>query len=347
MPTGFRLKWTAALTIAVIPAILAPGARAQTAPDWRFADPGAAMIGGFDVQSVLQSPLVKSALDQVTAKFGGAVPGMEQTLGTLGGVSQVYFSVSGRHEDADVLVLMKGNLSDAMAKAFIQGANMGGAASGNGKAGDAKPAGTLKMDMRRVDVNTILYGDIALLDAALRRLSLPASATPNPLVARAKTLSDGNDFWIGGSLPDIPAIALLGGGIRSLAVGLSLQQDFRFQLSLDMATAETAQALAAQARKSMEDARRQNKIDARQEIEVAGTTLRVKVSMDGDKVLKLLADKMAEGLPTPGALVSAHPSSTPPNRTQPARQEVQPQQPKTVRIYGLDDGPKEIPLSKP
>jgi hypothetical protein len=325
-------------------ASFAPAARAQAGPDWRFADPNASMIGGIDVQSVLQSSLVKTALAQVTAKFGGAVPGMAQTLGTLGGVSQVYFSLSGHHDSADVLVLMKGNLSDELAKAFIQGANMRGATRGKtGTPGGEFP----KIDMRRIDANTILYGDVALLDAAMRRLSLPASTTPNPLMARAKALSAGNDFWIGGSLPNIPAVALVGASLRSLAVGLSLQQDFRFQVSLDMATAELAQTLAAEARKSIEEAQQQNKIDAKKEIEVTGTTLRMKISMDMDKLSKLVADKLADVAPMAGPVSGPGPSSTSPNRTQPEPQEARPQQPKSIKIYGLDDGPKEIPLSRP
>jgi multidrug efflux pump subunit AcrA (membrane-fusion protein) len=198
-----------------------------------------------------------------------------------------------------------------------------------------------------VDANTILYGDVALLDAAMRRLTLPASATPSPLIARAKTLSAGNDFWIGGSLPNIPAVALFGAGIRSLAAGLSLQQDFRFQVSLDMATAELAQALAAEARQSIEEARQQNKIEAKQEIEVTGTTLHMKISMDMDRLSKLVADRLTDVAPMAGPVSGPGPSSTSPNRTQPQLQEAQPQQPKSIKIYGLDDGPKEIPLSRP
>jgi hypothetical protein len=330
---GGRMRTLRFLSLTAL--LLAPLTLAGAQPaDWRFADPGAQLIGGLEVHALLNSPLVKGALDQAAAKMGNAAPMMQMTLGTLGGVSQVFFSITGRQEDAEGLMMVKGTLDDAVARAFLQGA----VAGSNGT--QPKPQQP-KMDMARVDASTILIGSPALLSAAVRRMQLPASAVPNQLLARAKTLAEGNDFWFGGTLPDVPAVALIGGGIKGLALGLSMQNDFRLQISLDMPTAELAQQMAAQVRKSMDETR-QSKTgpDMKVETKVEGTTLRIMASMDGAQVLQVLTERLKDGVPAPGALFGGGPTKPVTTRAQPAA----PQGPRSVKIYGLDDGPKEIPF---
>ena len=321
---------------ALLLAPLTPLAGAQPA-DWRFADPGAQLIGGVEVHALLNSPLVKAALDQVAAKMGNAAPMMQMTLGTLSGVSQVYFSVTTRHANAgqqqepETIMMIRGTLDDAVARAFLQGA---------GAAARSQPPQP-NMEMSRVDANTILVASPALLSAAVRRIQRPSPAQPAPLLARARTLSEGNDFWIGGSLPDIPAVALIAGGIKGLALGLSLQNDLRLQLAVDMPTAETAQQMAAQVRKSMDETRQnKNSPDMKVETKVEGTTLRIAASMDGAQVLQVLTERLKDGLPAPGALLGGGPTKSVSTPSQPPA----PQRPRSVKIYGLDDGPKEVPF---
>src|SRR5579862_4818311 len=223
-----RIIWTLAL-------LLAPAARSQAQPqsavDWRFADPGAQLIGGLDIQSLLNSPLVKAALDQAAEKMGSNAPAMQLTLGTLSGVSQVYFSITARQDDAEAVMMIKGTLDDAAVRAFIQGAAAGSAQT----KGPTKTPPPPKADLLRVDATTILLGSPSLLTAAKRRMERPASAQLGSVQARAAKLAAGNDFWIGGTLPDIPALALIAIGIKGLAFGLSLQRDLHLQVSLDMA----------------------------------------------------------------------------------------------------------------
>jgi len=330
-----------------------PAAALDTAPDWRFADPAADLIGGIDVQAVLQSPFVKFALDQGAAKAGGTVPGLEPTLKLMRGVSQIYFSTSGRDQDTGLLVMMRGSLNDAAATALLQGARIAGGKPS--KPGETRKLGPPDIEMRRVDAATVLFGDAARLDAAVERLRGPASATPSPLAARAKELSAGNDVWIGGTFPNIPAVAMLSASIRGMAFGLSLREGFRLQASVDMTTPELAQAVEAIAKKSVADAQRQNNINVQPEIEVAGSTVRVKVAMTQDQFLKMVQEQIAASGPTAGSLFGpafgassgASSGNGAPQPTSVQAQPVQPQKPPTVKIYGLDDGPKEVPLSKP
>jgi hypothetical protein len=97
------------------------------------------------------------------------------------------------------------------------------------------------------------------------------------------------------------------------------------------------------AKKAVADAQRQNNIEAQPEIEISGSTVRVKVAMTQDQFLKMVQEQLAARGSAPGpSFRPAAPQPTP-VRAQP----VQPQSPPTVKIYGLDDGPKEVPLTKP
>jgi hypothetical protein len=261
----------------------------------------------------------------------------------------VYFSMSGRDQDAGVLLMMRGSLNDAAAMALLQGARIAGGKPP--KPGETPKLGPPDIDMRRVDATTVLFGEAARLDAAVGRLRGPAPATPSPLAARAKELSAGDDVWIGGSFPNISSVAMLSASIRGFAFGLSLRQDFRLQASVDMTTPELAQAVEGIAKKSIADAQRQNHIDAQPEIEIAGSTVRVRVAMTQDQFLKMVQEQVSAGGPTAGSLFGpsfgASSGNAAPQPTPVQAQPVAPRKPQTITIYGLDDGPREIPVTKP
>lgn len=319
--------------LALAPAVLlSPLMTAQSA-DWRFADPGAQLIGGVDVHAVLDSPLVKGALDQVAAKLGDAAPMMQMRLSTVRGISQVYFSVTSRKDDADGLIMIKGTVDDAMLRGFLQGQ----------AARKASSTQTI-MDVARIDANTVLLGSQPLLLPAVERMGRPAATTANPLLARAKTLSAGNDFWIGGALPEVPGLAVIAGGIKGISLGVSLQQQIRFQLSLSMATAEMAKQMAAQMEKSAnETLRSQAGLDTKVETKVVGSTINIGSSVDTDQLLKALAEKLKDGIPTPAGVLAANGPQTAARSNAPA-QPAAPQPPKTIKILGLDEGPREVPF---
>jgi len=306
--------------------------------DWRFADPGAQLIGGVDVKSLLESPLVKSALDQTASQMGPSAAMMQMVLGQLTGVTQVYFSITGRKDDTDALIMIKGTLDDAAARAMLQGAVTSSATAAPATGTATAP---LPIDFARVDADTILLGKPALLSPALRRMQRPASTQPNPLLARAAALAAGNDFWIAGSSAELSAVAPIVEGLKGLALGLSLQRDFRLRVSLDMATAEVAQRVAAQVQKSVPEIRNSlGDLDANVDTNVEGATLRVAASISGDWILKRVAEKTKGGLPKPGALFGASAATPASAPSAPPK----PPDPRTVKIYGLDDGPKEVPL---
>ena len=82
--------------------------------DWRFAHPGATLVGGFRVKAVLDSPLVNQLIAEATAKdpSTGMMVGLIRSA--VGGVSEVRFSVRdmGKGKDPDVLALVTGQLDE-------------------------------------------------------------------------------------------------------------------------------------------------------------------------------------------------------------------------------------------
>src|ERR1041384_4515791 len=100
----------------------APVTQAQS-QDWRFAHPGATMVGGLRVKTVLDSPLMNTLVSQATAKDPSAGVIVAMIRSAMGGVSEVRFSVRdmGKSQKPDVLALVTGVIDDAAARALTQG----------------------------------------------------------------------------------------------------------------------------------------------------------------------------------------------------------------------------------
>ena len=286
--------------------------------DWRFAHPGATMVGGFRVKAVLDSALVNTLIAQATAKDPSTATLVGMMRGALGGISEVRFSVRdmGKGQNPDVLALVSGATDDATARALAQN----------------------KATVRRVNANTILVGEGQSIEDAMIRLSKPATGLQARALDRSKGLSN-HDFWIAGTLPEIPAMSIpMLDSLRGLALGISLQSDLRMELDLDMNTAKMAEDLVSAARRSQVQ---QPGLGAALQSEADGSTARFRFSMPGDQVIQAVQQGIANGgaqSSLAGLLGESLPTfkSTSPKPDAPAN-------PKgTIKIYGLDEGTREI-----
>lgn len=208
---------------------------AQPSQDWRFAHPGATLVGGFRVKAVLDSPLVNTLIAQATAKdpSAGAMVGMMRSA--IGGVTEIRFSVRdmGKGQNPDVLALVTGVVDDAMAGAMTQG----------------------KTTVHRIDANTLLLGEGQSLEEAVARLSKPATGLQARALDRSKALAN-HDFWLAGTLPEVPSMTIpMLDSLRGLALGISLQNDLRVEVALDMNSAKMAEDLVSSARRSRHSSR--------------------------------------------------------------------------------------------
>jgi hypothetical protein len=282
--------------------------------DWQFAQPGATLVGGVRVEALLQSPILNTVIEQATAKDPTMTAMVGMLRGVLDGVSEVRFSMldAGTGNQPEVLTLVTGRMDDAAAKALSQG----------------------KATVHRVDANTLLLGDAGPVAAAVQRLTRPSAAVQNRAVQRGKSLSS-YDLWIAGTLPAMPMTAALGDMLHGLALGFSLRDDFRAEVALETASADMAAELIRQARAAQRE--QPETAGAALEAEVDGTTARFRVSVEKKILDQAIQEAVASGKLGSNSLFGTS-AATPPL---PKFKEKEPER-KTIMIYGLDDGPREI-----
>ena len=291
--------------------------------DWRFAHPGATMVGGFRVKAVLDSALVNTLIAQATAKDPSTATLVGMMRGALGGISEVRFSVRdmGKGQNPDVLALVSGAMDDATARGLAQN----------------------KTSFRRINANTILVGEGQSIEDAMTRLSKPATGLQARALDRSKGLSN-HDFWIAGTLPEIPAMSIpMLDSLRGLALGISLQSDLRMELDLDMNSAKMAEDLVSAARRSQVQ---QPGLGAALQSEADGSTARFRFSMPGDQVIQAVQQGIANGgaqSALGGIFGPSLGSGRLPTFQSTAPKAAAPGNPNgTIKIYGLDEGTREI-----
>lgn len=313
--------------------VAAPAAFPQTAvsqtQDWRFAHPGATLVGSFRVKAMLDSPLVNTLLTQATAKDPsvGAIVGMMRPM--LGGIEEIRFSVrdTGKGKNPDVVALISGNLDENAARSMSQG----------------------KTTVRRIDANTLLVGDGPSLDEAVARMRKPATGLQARALDRGKGLAN-YDLWIAGSLPEMPMTVPVLNSMRSIAFGLSAQSDLRMEVAIETASPKMAEDLVSEARKSQA---KQPGIGAALQSEADGSTARFRFVMEGDQVTQAVQqaiENSGKGQSPFSTLLGQQPafrSSTP--QTPVVAEPPAPPKPQrdTIVIYGLEGGPREIKSDKP
>ena len=293
------------------------------AQDWRFAHPGATMVGSFRVKAVLDSPLVNTLIAQAASKDPSSTAIVGMMRGALGGVQEVRFSIRdmGKGKNPDVLALVSGAMDDATAGALTQG----------------------KTTVRRLDANTLLIGEGPSVEDAMARMSKPATGLQARALDRSKTLGD-YDLWIAGTLPVLPMTVPVIDTMRGLAVGISMQNDLRMELALDMDSAKTAEDLVSAARRSQV---KQPGLGAALQSEVEGATARFRITLPGDQVIQAVQQGIANGTaqsPLAGIFGGSFGSTALPTFTSGApAPAVQPEPMRgTVKIYGLDEGTREV-----
>lgn len=307
-------------TAALLICFVTSGLLAQeSSQDWRFAHPGATLVGGFRLKATLDSPLVNALIAQATAKDPSAGPMVAMMKAALSGVTEVRFSVRdmGKGKDPDVLALVSGVLDDTTANALM--------------------APKTKTTLHRIDANTVLMGQGQSLEDALDRMRKPAVALQDRALDRGKAIAH-HDLWMAGSLPAMPMTFPVLDSLRGLAFGLTMQKDLNVEVAVEMATPKMAEDLVSSARKSQ--AQQPASVGAALHSEVDGSTARFQVVMEGDQLLQAARQAM-EGNTGSSPLAALLGGSSSPA---PQFAESTPAKPKrdTIMIYGLEDGPREI-----
>ena len=196
-----------------------------------------------------------------------------------------------------------------------------------------------------LDERTFLLGDAPSVFAALDRLEWPSPAA-NPLLASAAELRADYDIWalfavapteLAGRLaPDLPLIE----DAHGLELGISLRNGLDLRLGLDTDSEESATKLADELRKALKLAMKDLSADmaaAAKKIQIAAdkSGVRLTLRLDAAEVERSLAEAAKRGNADRPAVAVTMPARPPP-----------PVPKQTIRIEGLEDGPKEIPLAR-
>ena len=314
-------------SLALISSVLIGSAAFAQVPaqDWRFAHPGATLVGGFRIKAVLDSPLVNQLISEATTKdpSTGMMVGLVRSA--VGGVSEVRFSIRdmGKGKDPDILALVTGQLDEAMVAAMAQG----------------------KAGVHRIDANTLLLGEGQSLEDAVARMSKPATGLQARALDRSKALAE-HDLWLAGTLPEIPNMTMpMLDTLRGLALGISLQSDLRLEVAFDMDNAKTAEDLVSAARRSQT---KQPGLGAALQSEVDGSTARFRMMLPGDLVIQAVKQGMEQGAgaqsPLAGLFGSSAGSNSLPSFKSTTPEPAAQSKPKqgTIKIYGLEEGTREI-----
>jgi len=325
IPEEPRMRFTRFLPILTCALGLVSQSLLGQAVDWRFAQPQATLVGGVRLSALLQSPLLKIAMDQAAAKNPQAAMGLAVVQNLFHGVTEVRFSiVDNGTPTPDSLMLVSGEL-DPTTLAMLEG----------------QPQSAGKMESFRVNANTVLLGTGASLKAAIARLGQEPADLHSAAFLRASQITPGHDLWIAGQVPNIPGIPLPAGfnlNLQGFAAGMSLRDSISLEIAADTGTAEQAEALAKLVRDA--EAKQPATGTVRPEISVQGTTARLRVSVPADQVMEAMKNPALAGLMagTPSTGLAPLPT-LPPKPAKPSRG--------TVIIEGLEGGTLEIPIETP
>jgi len=352
------------LTLLLLAAV---GAAAQT-NTWELGHPDAKLLVGIDLKSLRESAVGQSVRSQWNAQPQQIGPAA-LALGFLEQIDRIFISspslsssrsktagktvsipatrTTAANENPPFLLVVEGTLPLQQLLAFLPGTAhryRDVDVYRGTKAGDA--------NMAMLDARTIVVGDEKSVIAAIDRRG-KALPPASDILKRARALASTHDFWIivedslskfqpaGASLPG-PLAAQIASQIKGGEMGLAVRDGFQFELSLateseavagrmaEMLGTQIAQAIQAQGNPP-EASEFVNKLH----IESEGDRMRVSLAMTGEEFVQQL--KAAQALRAAATPAVTRPPAQPPKPATPGK----------VKIYGLDEGVREIQLTGP
>lgn len=348
--------------------------------DYRFAFPQSEILLGVDVKWLLKSQFGGSMRGEIKGNLGELQP-LESLMDQIDSVH--LSAVSKNNKSSDLLMLVQGRfeadkLIELAAKNGLRLEQWGKTKvllQPKSRLVPQKKAGFQKVQFNPetpiarpafalFDNKNIVIGEEAPLRVALERMETGLTPQANPLFERARDLEAENDVWLvgntaplnlnsGGSKPADPMMQMVS-QIRNFSVGLAMRNN----VSMDLQMQTTSPKAAARVLDLMKGAVAMAKmsstpteafpvdLDKVLQITSSGNLVRAAISIDQAEVDKIMASGLVRGQtkaktqPEP-AIVSSTPVPAP------APVFVKPAAPsrKTVMIYGLPGGPKEVAIN--
>lgn len=362
-------------------ALVASLATAET--DYRFAFPQSEMLMGIDVKWLMKSPLGQSVRKDLSANLG-ELKAFEGFMDQIDSVHLSVVSKGPKSSDLLVLVEGRFELDKLKALGALQGLKpqqwgkvtvlVPPAAKGRptpGKKATFTPA-QFKMDPANtrpafalLDAKRVVIGEEAPLRVALERIETGLTPQANPLFDRARDLEAANDVWLVGNTNALnlnntttaksnDPMSQLTTQVRGIALGLAVRRNVSLDLQLQTTSPKAATQILDLAKGGVALAKMQPTsgepfpidIDKVLSMTASGNVVKLNLTMEQADIDRVMASKlnpMNAGKPPVVSSTSPEPAAAAPVVV---AQPAPPPAPvrKTVMIYGLPGGPKEVPV---
>jgi hypothetical protein len=331
------------LTLCVAAVPLASGLGAQTANGlWRFAHPQAKALIGINWKVVRDSQAGRMMRERLESGIGEAIPGIE----FLNDLDEALISSPGATEgraDPQTLIALRGRFDRARVKDLL--VRYGAHKQMYGTSVIYRPKGESGRDLAiaQIDERTLLLGDVASVLAGIDRAKSEwTGGDANPVVERAHRLETSYDFWALFTAPG--ALSLPGAHMppdaREMEAGISFHNGLSMDVRLDTESIDIARHMAVDLSKVLKLASKDQEaqpgwteIAKKMRVWADSTAVQVSLRMGGEDLTKAtrLWEVARAKRETARAQVQVDVKPVPPQR-------------KTIRIDGLDEGPRDIPI---
>ncbi len=345
--------------------------------DFRFAFPQSEMLLGVDVKWMLKSPFGQTIQREAKTNLG-ELAAFESLLNQVDSVHLSAISRNGKNTDVLLLVQGRFDLDELAALGLKNGLRLEQwgktrilVQPKSGRPSTRKatfqkaqfsvdPTGA-KPFFALLDNSRIVIGEEAPLRVALERIETGIEPKANPLFDRARDLEAANDIWLVGNTAPLnleaaakskDPMSKYASQIRNFSLGLSARQNLSLDLQLQATSPKVANEMLDLAKGALALAKMQAAsspeplpvdLDRVLQLSASGSLVKASLSMEQSDIDKLMASGILKS--TPGAPAKQNPtvSATQPQPPAEAPKVVEPAR-KTVMIYGLPGGPKEVPV---
>ena len=275
---------------------------------WNLVHPDAKALIGVDLRSFRQSALSQPVGSQIEKGSFGMFPIPRMpAMEFMKQVDQVLISSpGGKKENPPFLMVLAGHFSPEAVR-------------------EAAKGGTPRM--AALDEQTVVVGDPASVKAAVERHRQHAKSS-NSLLARAAAIAPSHDLWVvatappEGFQPTGMNVKELASYVKGIDLGISFRDGLDFEMSFASKNAEAAHEVAQYVSGHLQTAmagKDPNEIAGKVQVTSEGSRASVKFALSKDELVQQI------------------------RKAQTARGAVD-EKAKTIRIVGLDDGVREIPL---
>lgn len=344
-------------------------------PAWSLGQPNAKVLVSLNLKSLRESPvgqlLGKQIRSQVPQQGGPIVVALPFVMQALNDVDRVLISSPANvpfgpgdpaKESTPFLMVVEGR--------FGPGSPLGFFMTGSPEAyhgvnvytppavGQAKAAKNINLAL--LNEGTLLIGDAESVHGAIDRQGQSNAGISTGLRARASALSQTHDFWVIlqeslAGLPSNPALAGAASEIEGVELGLGLREGFQMDATLATKSEAMARAMSQFLASQLKSGLASSQIDNAQAAELAS---KLHISSQGKEMrlsLRLTPEELdhqMRTLQTQHALARTLQSQPKTQTKEQIRLQPQPlpagdkMAAGKIRIYGLDEGPREIEVPR-